>query len=89
LKLKNTYTKPCFVTASLSKNVNNLVQHKLAQNVFNSQGYLIFTKKNNGLQKVAQFAKIVQSGHTVDYSKSGFIFPVANFIKLSWRYLRS
>jgi hypothetical protein len=44
--------------AGLSKNVDNLVRHKLAQNVSNSLGYLIFTKKNNGLPKVAQFAKI-------------------------------
>jgi hypothetical protein len=52
------------------------------------EAYLIFTKNHNGLQKVAQLAKIFQTGHTVDYSKSGFICPVANFIKLSWRYLR-
>jgi hypothetical protein len=39
-------------TAGLSKNVENFAQHKLAQNISNSLGYLIFTKKRTmGFQK--------------------------------------
>jgi hypothetical protein len=63
LKPKNTYNKPCFETAYLGEKLINLFKLKVAQKVANVLGYFIFSKNHNEPPKVAQLAKIAQSGH--------------------------
>ncbi len=54
-----------FKTTYLSKNIINLLEQNVAQNVAISLGYFIFPKIHNELPKVTQMTKIVQSGHPV------------------------
>ncbi len=54
LKHKNTYNKPCFETAYLGE---NLLQHKVAQNIAISLGYFIFSKNDNEPPKVCPIGK--------------------------------
>ena len=58
------YLQQCFETAYWGENEKkkNLFQQKVAQNVTISKGYFIFSK-NHEPPKVAQWAKIAQSGH--------------------------
>ncbi len=57
LKPKYTYNKPCFETAYIGKNVINLLQQKVAQNVHISLGNFILSKNHKEPPKVAQLAK--------------------------------
>jgi hypothetical protein len=64
-KPQNTYNKQCFETAYLVENAMNLLQQKVAHTVDISSDNFIFSKHHNEPPKVAQFAKIAQSGHPV------------------------
>jgi hypothetical protein len=46
LKPKNSQFKPGFDIANLGKNVKNLLNQKVAQNITISFGYFIFFKKS-------------------------------------------